>query len=167
MVNNKNSKSLNDSKNRIFENRNLHILRLRFLNKNYLLFLILLLVDQLTKLWIILAKPAFDIKILAFTYVQNTGAIWGSLQNSNNLLIWISIIAIGVLMYMYDKIQKKAYFFYIMIFAGIIGNLIDRIFRGFVVDFIDFKFWPIFNFADSFIVIGVIGLIVFLWKNEK
>jgi signal peptidase II len=51
------------------------------------------------------------------------------------------------------------------VLGGTIGNLIDRIAYGFVIDFLDFRVWPIFNFADSFVTIGVIGVIVYLWKK--
>ena len=134
--------------------------------KNIILFLALLLADQFSKLIVAATNPSADFFLFAFTFVQNTGAVWGLFQNSNVLFIWISIIAIGVLAYAYDKIPEKAKFFYTLILAGIIGNLIDRLFRGYVVDFIDFKIWPVFNFADSFIVIGVIGMVFLLW-NEK
>ena len=51
------------------------------------------------------------------------------------------------------------------ILGGTIGNLIDRIAYGFVIDFLDFRIWPVFNVADSFVTIGVIGLIIYLWKK--
>ena len=54
----------------------------------------------------------------------------------------------------------------ILIVSGLLGNLIDRVFRGFVVDFIDFKFWPVFNIADSCIFIGVIWLIIVILKED-
>ncbi|NQU98720.1 signal peptidase II [Candidatus Woesearchaeota archaeon] len=134
--------------------------------KNFLIFLVLLILDQLTKIVITLKVPSIDLKIFAITLVKNTGAIWGIFKDSNMLFIWISLIVIGVLIRFYDHIPKKAYLFYVLLLTGVVGNLIDRVFRGHVIDFIDFKFWPVFNFADAFITIGVIGLILYLW-NEK
>ncbi|MBC8501275.1 MAG: signal peptidase II [DPANN group archaeon] len=134
--------------------------------KNFLIFLALVIVDQLVKIIVSVTNPSIDLKIFAITLVKNTGALWGLFKDSNTAFIWISLIAIGVLMRVYDKIPDKAFIFFVMLFSGIIGNLIDRVFRGFVVDFIDFKIWPVFNFADAFITIGVIGLVFFLWKEK-
>ncbi|MBU1201417.1 MAG: signal peptidase II [Nanoarchaeota archaeon] len=132
----------------------------------FLIIPVLVIVDQLAKLIIQLSNPSIDIKIFAITLVKNTGAVWGSFKGANTAFIWISIMAIGVLMYFYDEVPEKSQVFLYMVLAGIIGNLIDRIFRGYVLDFIDFKFWPVFNFADAFITIGVIGLVVFLLKEK-
>jgi len=134
--------------------------------KNFLIFLALVIVDQLVKIIVSVTNPSIDLKIFAITLVKNTGAVWGLFKDSNTAFIWISLIAIGVLMQVYDKIPDKAFIFFVMLFSGIIGNLIDRVFRGFVVDFIDLKIWPVFNFADAFITVGVIGLVFFLWKEK-
>jgi len=133
----------------------------------FLLIPFLILVDQLTKIIVQLTNPSVDLKIFAITFVKNTGAIWGSFKDSNTAFIWISIMAIGLLVYFYDQIPDKAQVFLYLVLAGIIGNLIDRIFRGYVLDFIDFKFWPVFNFADSFICIGIIGMVIFLLKEKE
>ncbi|MFH1770187.1 MAG: signal peptidase II [archaeon] len=134
--------------------------------KNILLFLGLLILDQITKLIVSVTNASIDLKILSINFIHNTGAIWGFFQNSNMVFIWISLIAIGVLLYFQDKFSEKSLPFYTLLLAGVIGNLMDRIFRGYVVDFIDFKIWPVFNFADAFIVIGVIGLIIYTWKEN-
>jgi len=63
-----------------------------------------------------------------------------------------------------DRLPK---FSLVMISAGIVGNLIDRIFYGSVIDFINFKFWPIFNVADSLICIGVAWWIIIILKYEN
>ncbi|MBU0471188.1 MAG: signal peptidase II [Nanoarchaeota archaeon] len=136
-----------------------------FKQRNVLIFLCLLLLDQISKQIVFLLRPSLDLKLLAFNFVKNTGAVWGFFQDSNIFLIWVSVIAIGVLIYFYDEIPVKARFFYLLLISGVVGNFIDRVVRGFVVDFIDFKFWPVFNFADAFITIGVIGLVYFVWKN--
>ena len=138
----------------------------RFGRKELLLLAVLLLADQASKALIAAAKPAIDLKLFSLRFVSNTGAVWGFFQNTNMLFIWISIIAIGILIWAFDQIPEKAAPFYMMLYAGIIGNLLDRIFRGFVVDFIDFKFWPVFNFADAYISIGVVVLIILLWKEK-
>ena len=136
--------------------------------KTILIFLVLLVVEQLTKIVINLTQASFDIHIFAINLVQNTGAIWGFFKDSNMTFIWISIIVIGVLIYFNDQVPTKGWVFYLMIFTGIVGNLMDRIFLGHVTDFLDFKIWPVFNFADAYISIGVIGLIiVFMWKEYQ
>ena len=135
--------------------------------RSVLLGLILVLADQVLKLSVHLTNPFIDLKIFAIVFVKNTGSLWGWFQNTNSLFIFISLIAIGALLYFYDQFPKKAFLFYLMLLSGIIGNLIDRIFRGFVVDFIDFKFWPVFNLADAFIVVSIIALIIYTWKEKS
>ncbi len=133
----------------------------------WLIFIILILLDQLTKLVIFNNNVFYDLKIFAINIVKNTGASFGLLQNSNSHLIWISFIVLGILMMYYDKFPEKSRFFLMLLTAGLIGNLIDRIFRGFVLDFIDFGFWPVFNLADAMISIGVIGIIIFVLLEKK
>ena len=74
---------------------------------------------------------------------------------------------IGLILFYYDKLPKKKYVVVstALIFSGAIGNLIDRIFLGYVVDFIDIGLWPAFNVADSAITIGAIGIIYYLIKD--
>ena len=105
------------------------------------------------------------------TYVKNTGAAWSMFSDRTYLIIIMSsIIILGLILYVYknrskDKLEKISYS---LIIGGALGNLIDRIIYGYVIDFIDFKIfgydYPIFNFADTFIVIGVILLIIYTWR---
>ena len=106
--------------------------------KQFLIFLTLLFFDQVSKIIVNTTNLSIDFKILAITLVKNTGAIWGSFKDSNVAFIWISLIAVGVLMHSYDEFPKKSYPFLLLLFAGVIGNLIDRLFRGYVIDFINF-----------------------------
>jgi signal peptidase II len=137
------------------------------MKKNYdvLVFVLILIVDQITKALVVSNNLYYDLKVFAINYVQNTGISFGLFPGNNMLMIWIYLIVLGVLMTSVDKIKKQEIAYYLMIITGLIGNLIDRIFRGFVVDFIDFKFWPVFNIADMLIVIGVIGLIVMMIRK--
>jgi signal peptidase II len=117
-------------------------------NKNFLFFFIVLIIvffDQLTK---------FIVKS-NFKYITNSGSLFGLFQGSSSLLIWFSIFVIGVFLYNYSKIIESNLVSSSLIIGGIIGNLIDRIFYGFVIDFIDLGFWPSFNIADSVICVGV------------
>lgn len=116
------------------------------------------LLDQITKF--------FAEKYLTITY--NPGAGFGLFQDSTSLLIWFSIIVIGIILYSYDKIPKQSSIqFYVgLLLGGTIGNLIDRIRLNYVIDFIDLKIWPSFNIADAAITISVIGLIIYLIKKK-
>lgn len=102
-------------------------------------------------------------KLLAFTHIQNTGITFGLLQGSNAAIIWLSIFFLGILVYAFDQFRTRAErILYTLLFAGIIGNLIDRVAQGFVTDMFDLTGWPgIFNIADSALVIGVTGMILY------
>ena len=135
--------------------------------------LIIILIDQITKF---LIKTSFQLKqslpiikdIFHLTYIHNFGAGFGILQQQQWILIFISLTVVGVIFYYFDRIKEKDKLLQNLvgfILGGTIGNLIDRVAYGFVIDFLDFQMWPIFNAADSFVTIGVIGLIIYLWKN--
>lgn len=138
-----------------------------------LISLFIVLLDQITKLAIVknfqLAQsiPLIN-NFFHLTYIQNTGAGFGFLQGNNSLLIGISIIVIGLILYFYDTIPKHkfAQTATALIIGGALGNLIDRIRLGYVIDFFDFRIWPAFNVADSAITVGVIILIIFLIKEK-
>lgn len=136
--------------------------------------LIVIIIDQITKF---LVQSNFSLnqslpivnKIFHLTYIQNTGAGFGILQQQKFLLIFISIIVIGFILFYLDKINEKEkilQFFVGLILGGTIGNLTDRIAFGYVIDFLDFRIWPVFNFADSFVTIGAVGLIIYFWKKD-
>ena len=101
------------------------------------------------------------------TYVKNTGAAFSMFSNNTILVIIISVVIIGFLLfYIYknkgnNKLENVSYAF---ILGGAIGNLIDRLVYGYVIDFLDFEILsynaPIFNLADTFIVIGVILFLI-------
>lgn len=137
--------------------------------RNSIILLGLIVLDQLTKLFFAKTQSLIDLKIFSLHFVTNTGASWGILQGKNSLLIFVSLIVLGAIMMNVDMVRqrKEQVLPVILIVAGLLGNLIDRIFRGFVVDFIDFKFWPVFNIADSCVVIGVIWLIIVILKNDS
>jgi signal peptidase II len=130
-----------------------------------------LAIDQLTKFFIrkyMEAGQSIPLiqNVLHLTYRQNTGAGFSILQDQNLLLVFISLIALGFVIYY--CLKSKDYVLRLLLSAlsaGIIGNLIDRIFLGHVTDFIDIRIWPVFNVADSVITITVIGLIIYLWKK--
>lgn len=113
-------------------------------------------------------------KFLYLTYVRNTGAAWSILANNTYLISFISLVIIaGIIWYIVNnrsdvKIEKTAY---ALVLGGAIGNFVNRIIYGYVIDFIDIKIfnynYPIFNLADIFIVAGVILLVIYNWRNEN
>ena len=143
--------------------------------KNYffLITLIIIILDQLTKF---MFRKNLDLNesvpiiknFFHLTLIHNTGAAFGIFRNQGILLMWLSIIVIGFIFFFYDKIteDKHIEFFSALILGGAIGNLIDRLAFGYVIDFLDFRIWPAFNIADSAITIGAISLaIFFLFKK--
>ncbi len=132
-----------------------------------IIILLIILLDQGTKFLIIKYLKAFEsIEIFSFLHivnVRNTGAAFGILQDmNNNFFIIISVIAIIFVIYL---LKKNAYNFIglSLILGGALGNLIDRVRYGKVVDFIDFSIgtfhWPAFNIADSSLTTGI-GIIL-------
>lgn len=138
----------------------------------YFIAILGIVVDQITKLLVI---SNFDVgmgktiirSFFSIVYIQNTGAAWGMFSDGTLLLAIISIlflifaiIYISKLKYV-SKISSVAYGMFI---GGIVGNLIDRLGRHYVVDFLSFDIFghpfPVFNIADSLIVISIILIIV-------
>jgi signal peptidase II len=144
--------------------------------KNIVIFstaLFIVFLDQLTKF---LIKQNFQLNqsipiiksILHLTYITNTGSAFGLFKSFNVFFILFSIIVIILIFYYLNKVKEneKALQFAVgFLLGGTIGNLIDRVSYGFVIDFIDFRIWPVFNIADSAVSISVILLIVLLWKK--
>lgn len=131
--------------------------------------ILLVVVDQLTKLYAInVVKPQGPITVIEnfyyFTYVENRGAAFGMLQNQRFLFIAVTLIIFAVFGYILIKYKIEGKLFFtaiVLIFGGGIGNLIDRIFRGYVVDFLQFSFFPpVCNVADYFITVGAVLLMI-------
>ena len=138
--------------------------------------LLLILIDFISKYLVIslISNKTIIIIInfLKFLYVKNTGAAFGIM--SGNIIILV-IVTLILLFYIIKEVKnnvdnKWILISYLLILSGAIGNLIDRIFRGYVVDFISFtlfdKEMAVFNIADSYITIGVFLLIILLLKKE-
>lgn len=134
--------------------------------------LVFLMIDLLIKIIVINFMELYGtIKIIPgffnITYVRNTGAAFSILEDSRIFFIVITFIAL-IVIYLFllkDKVLNKYQtFLYSMLIGGIVGNLVDRIIYGYVVDFLSFNIFgysfPVFNIADSFIVISVILLVL-------
>ena len=141
------------------------------------------MLDQISKLWIDHSLTFFQsIEIIHnffhIIYIRNTGGAFGIFSGISNLyfqkiFIIITLAAIGFIGLLYWKLEAKQYGTAIgiaLVMGGAIGNLIDRIRLGSVIDFLDFHYyayhWPAFNVADSSITIGcfVLGISIFLKK---
>ncbi|MBQ7668155.1 MAG: signal peptidase II [Clostridia bacterium] len=135
------------------------------LDKEIIAIPVVLLIDQLSKVLVEknIYKSQIDIlkNIFSFTYVENTGGAWGLLGTTPVLfLILVPIVVIAIFMAAMKSNNRLEKISWYMIIGGALGNYIDRLFRGYVVDFIDFHVWPVFNVADIFVVVGCILLIV-------
>lgn len=131
---------------------------------------ILVAIDQWIKIWALrVLPPVYTIEIIPrffrFTYVENRGAAFGLLQDKTSLLSVVTgVILLGLLVWiLITKMQNRFLLWSVsMVAAGGIGNLLDRITRGFVVDYLDFSplfGFPVFNFADCCVVVGTLLII--------
>lgn len=140
---------------------------------------IIFLIDQISKVLIIKSfRVRASLPIIKdffyLTYTHNTGAAFSILTGRRLFLIITTFIVIMFIIYylMKNKITSKLELVsFSLIIGGSLGNLFDRIIRGYVVDFLDFRIFsynfPIFNLADTFIVIGVLLLIINMARKEN
>ena len=146
----------------------------------FFLFLTFVILDQITKALVINFFNLYDsvalLPMINLTFVVNYGFAFGLLNNPslNQILVSSVILAIIIyFLYLLIKTQDKIFQLTLtLILAGALGNFIDRIFRGFVIDFIDIYIgkyhWPAFNIADSCITLGFVVLMInILFLNKK
>ena len=133
-----------------------------------LIVLAIIALDQITKYLIVNSLSLYDsIEVFSFLHivnVRNTGAAFGSFKSlGSSFFIIVAVAAIGFVVYL---LMKRTYntFGLSLILGGAIGNLIDRILYGQVVDFVDFSIgsyhWPAFNVADSALTVGIIIILM-------
>lgn len=134
--------------------------------------------DQLLKYWVVNhleigQSAAFLPGLVRLTRLHNTGAAWGSFSGSTALLTAVTaVLLVAVAWLVLKKIIRHPLGLCaaMLVLGGGIGNMIDRICRGYVVDMFDLEFmsYPIFNLADCFVVVGVIlGAVYYLWFYDK
>lgn len=143
--------------------------------RNIIIFsIILIIIDQIIK-YLVHNYIINDIVIInnffSITNLSNYGAAFGILSNNIYFLIFISLILIYFIINEIKKNNNKGYIIsLLMILSGALGNLIDRIFRGYVVDYLSFELFsisfPVFNFADMLITFGTIYLIYMIIKEK-
>ena len=144
----------------------------------YFLFSALVIgLDQWVKFWIVSNFALGDTQniipnILSFTYVQNTGAAWSIFEGQMGFFTVITLIAVAVVTYLLVRYRNENKLFTIglaLVLAGAIGNFIDRVRLGYVVDMFqtDFMNFPIFNVADMSLCIGVGLIFIYTIFDEK
>ena len=138
--------------------------------KHYIIGIVIVIIDQLSKMLIINKKIPVILNFLEFNYTQNTGGAFG-IGRINFILIISVLIIIGIIVFLIKENTKITnYIPFVLLLSVSIGNLIDRFFRGYVIDFIDINIldFPNFNIADISIVSGVIALLyIILLKSTN
>ena len=131
--------------------------------------LFIVIVDQIVKLLVINKNSTIIPNFLSITFTENTGAAFG--VGTRYIIIILSLLIIVGLFYITIKHKDNiiSYIPFMLIISGAVSNLIDRFFRGFVIDYIDINIFnfPNFNIADISITIGIFSLIYFLITKEK
>lgn len=135
--------------------------------KSLAIIFLIIIIDQLTKFLMIGKQITLIPGLLQLKYAQNTGMAFGLGSNKLWLITIINITVIIILIYVLIK-YKLAQIPLTLIISGAISNLIDRIFKGYVIDFVKVELFdfPTFNIADIFIVLGTILLIIFIIKGD-
>ncbi len=141
----------------------------------YVLFVpALFFLDRLSKLFVqkflMYELPVRVFPFFHLTYVENTGAAFGMFADQNTFFIVVSIVLITALLVIRRRLSASGpalKWGILMVIGGALGNLYDRLTLGCVVDFLDFRIWPVFNFADSFISVGT-GLMAWgMYRSKK
>lgn len=146
-----------------------------FLTSFHFLVLLVVLLDQAAKWLALRFLPSFETLplipgVFHLTLVHNTGIAFGLFRGHESLLlalITLSLIALGIWggrMKDSPAFSRRAF---ALILGGAAGNWIDRVRCGAVIDYFDFRIWPVFNLADSAITIGVILYIFLLLKGDR
>ena len=140
----------------------------------YVLTITVIIFDQITKYVVRETIPLYDtlieVGIFSIVHGQNTGSAFGLFAGFTNFLIIASLIGLGLILYFFVKQSSANLFVRVsvgLIVGGAVGNLIDRIKDGFVVDFISGGWWPAFNVADSAISIGMTVMVLFMIFGNK
>lgn len=141
--------------------------------KNIIFFLIvisIILIDRITKYFAFkyLVEQKEITPFFSLYFTTNTGAAFGILKGETIILTIISVVFIILILYnIKDIVKEKYYWAAALILGGAVSNLYDRIFYGFVIDFIAVPHFSVFNIADSAITLGAIGLFVYLVMDSR
>ena len=143
----------------------------------YGLVLLVVLIDQLTKFFVLAWLPADDSVsvipgVFHLTLVHNSGIAFGVFRRQETLLLILITLSLAVLIVLGHRICRHkasllAWTGLALILGGAIGNWIDRLRFRAVIDFLDFRIWPVFNVADSAITVGVLLYLLLFFKNRE
>jgi len=148
-----------------------------FFRKYFLFFIVFIVIglDQATKA--VLSHYLSDFQsitvipnVFYLTLVHNTGIAFGLFKEGSWLLLIAIFIGIIILIYLASQSKRRTFLSQLsfgFVLGGAFGNLTDRLLKGAVTDFLDFRIWPVFNLADSFITIGVCLLVISILKQKN
>ncbi len=128
--------------------------------------------DQLSKLWAAgyLRSPIQITDWAALRYEQNLGIAWSIFIPQPWLSIFNALLLVALPLFISQYIdlrRKDSQLFLSLVIGGALGNLFDRIFRGFVIDFVAIGWWPVFNLADALLTIGIFLILVFYGRIHR
>jgi signal peptidase II len=129
--------------------------------------------DRISKIWIDRSMTLYESipvvnNVFHITYVRNPGGAFGLLASRPGFFILANLVIIALLIYIYREMKPISSLMAAavgLLIGGALGNLYDRILYGTVIDFLDFRIWPVFNVADIGIVVGAGLLTVFLLRE--
>lgn len=143
---------------------------------SFALALVLVAIDQLVKHWVVAsvalntAHPLLP-HVLALTNLRNNGAAWSILEGQQWFFSLVTVVALAVILYLFYRWRHNPRLLLSLSFilAGAVGNFIDRIQHGYVVDMFETLFvnFPVFNVADCCLTIGVIWLVIIIIREEE
>ena len=127
----------------------------------------IVLMDQLLKIWVqytMLPRESIPLwpGVFHITYVQNIGAAFGMMGGARYFFILSGAVLIFFVALLYPRLRRRSAWLHYGVLAmagGTLGNLIDRVYNGAVIDYLDFRVWPVFNLADIAIVVGTIAVL--------
>lgn len=143
---------------------------------SFVLVLVLVVIDQLVKHWVVAsvvlntAHPLLP-HVLALTNLRNNGAAWSILEGQQWFFSLVTVVALAVILYLFYHWRHNPRLLLPLSFvlAGAVGNFIDRIQQGYVVDMFETLFvnFPVFNVADCCLTIGVVWLVIIIIREEE
>jgi len=152
----------------------------KFFKSTYWMFIIaaiIIILDQLTK-WLVRSNLVFgdswipfqSLPFLRIVYWKNTGVAFGMLQGMNIVFIFLAALVAVALVWYYPSIPREDWLIRLALsleLGGALGNLVDRIRFGHVIDFVSVGNFPVFNVADSCITVGIFVLLLGIWIQEQ